>query len=59
MARECPILAWQRGFSSLTMLRVQGEQYFHCRQNYGIFVKPSAVKVGNFPVEEIDLDEEM
>jgi hypothetical protein len=39
--------------------RVNGERYFTCRQNYGVFVRPNKVNVGDFPVEEIDLDEEM
>ena len=39
---------------------VQGERYFNCRPNYGIFVRPGVVEIGDFPVEEIDLgDEEM
>lgn len=37
---------------------VQGVQYFTCRPNYGIFVRPAKVTVGNFPVEEIDFDDE-
>jgi CAP-Gly domain. len=41
--------------------RVQGERYFSCLQNYGAFVRPEKVKVGDYPVEELqlDLDEEM
>jgi len=39
---------------------VQGERYFSCRPNYGVFVRPGVVQIGDFPVEEIDLgDEEM
>ncbi|RXW18004.1 hypothetical protein EST38_g7857 [Candolleomyces aberdarensis] len=38
---------------------VQGEQYFSCRDKYGVFVRPDRVTAGDFPVEELDLDEEM
>ncbi|KAJ7035531.1 tubulin-folding cofactor B [Mycena alexandri] len=38
---------------------VKGERYFSCRPNYGAFVRPEKIKVGDYPVEEIDLDEEM
>jgi tubulin-folding cofactor B len=37
---------------------VQGERYFSCRLNYGAFVRPEKVKVGDYPVEELDLDDE-
>lgn len=39
--------------------RVQGERYFECRQGYGVFIRPNKVETGDFPVEEIDFDEEM
>ncbi|KAG1860428.1 CAP Gly-rich domain-containing protein [Suillus tomentosus] len=37
---------------------LKGVQYITCRPNYGVFVRPAKVTVGDFPVEEIDFDDE-
>lgn len=44
---------------NLKLPRVKGERYFTCQAKYGVFVRPDKVHTGNFPVEEIDFDEEM
>ncbi|KIP02302.1 hypothetical protein PHLGIDRAFT_96132 [Phlebiopsis gigantea 11061_1 CR5-6] len=37
---------------------VQGERYFTCKPNYGVFVRPDRVRVGDYPVEEINFDDD-
>ncbi|KAH7910179.1 CAP Gly-rich domain-containing protein [Hygrophoropsis aurantiaca] len=37
---------------------VQGERYFTCASSHGAFVRPDRVRVGDFPVEEINFDDE-
>ncbi|KII86074.1 hypothetical protein PLICRDRAFT_165750 [Plicaturopsis crispa FD-325 SS-3] len=37
---------------------VQGERYFTCRPKYGAFVRPDKLKIGDYPPEELDLDDE-
>lgn len=38
---------------------VAGRRYFECRAKYGSMVPLAAVTVGDYPVEEFDLDEEI
>ena len=38
--------------------RMDDERYFSCRQNYGVFVRPEKVKIGDYPVEELELEDE-
>nr|XP_033332919.1 tubulin-folding cofactor B [Megalopta genalis] len=38
---------------------VNGKKYFECSSKYGGFIKPMHIKVGNFPEEEFDLNEEL
>ena len=37
---------------------VKGKRYFQCSANYGGFVRPDKVEMGDFPaIDELDLDE--
>ena len=38
--------------------RVKGKKYFECKPNLGVFVKPERVKIGDYPVEEINFDDD-
>ncbi|KAF8336191.1 tubulin-folding cofactor B [Amanita rubescens] len=37
---------------------VQGERYFSCSPNYGVFLRADKVKIGDYPIEELDISED-
>ena len=41
-----------------SLCRVQGVRYFSCKPNFGVFVRPEKLEIGDFPVEEINFDDE-
>ncbi|XP_037942691.1 tubulin-folding cofactor B-like [Teleopsis dalmanni] len=38
---------------------INGKRYFQCKENYGGFVAPISVEVGDFPPDDINLDDEI
>lgn len=36
---------------------VDGNRYFNCLKNRGVFVKPEKLEVGDFPPLDLDLEE--
>lgn len=57
MGRESFSIIFERQPITATT-RVQGEKYFSCKPNYGVFVKPDKVKVGDYPPVELNLDDD-
>lgn len=46
-------------FNKFFFLSFKGKKYFECQPNYGAFIRPKNVMVGDFPEEDYDLNEEI
>ena len=40
--------------------KVKGKKIFECESNFGMFVRPKDLKVGDYPeIDEFDMDDDM